>query len=71
MISQSPFFALLGLFVFREFFHAWQINKLLNKAMSRSYFEHEQARHLAKPMPALIREETDEPEDLGALHGIG
>lgn len=71
MTFAVAFFVLLGVFVFRELFHAWQINKLLNKAMSRSFFEHEQALQIGKPRPTEMKVDLDEPEDLGALQGIG
>jgi len=70
MSFEAAFFGLLACMMIREAYFLIQIQKLLNKAMSRSYHEYQLAQTLKKPRE-LVRVEEDLPEDLGALQGIG
>jgi hypothetical protein len=42
-------FVLIGLLVFQQAFHSWQIGKMTNKLMSRSYVEYIQAENQKRP----------------------
>lgn len=72
MTFEYAFFALLGVTFLREAFFMWQMKKLLDRAMSRSYHEYQMATQVGKPK-LFERPKVDEdfPEDLGALTGIG
>lgn len=52
--------ALVVLLVVQQAFYMWQIHKLMNKLMSRNYFDYE----ASKPkMPAKRKEVMQVPED--------
>lgn len=65
------FFTLLAFIIIREAFYQYTMNKLLNKAMSRSYFEYKQADQLKPEDKKENKIVEDDPEDLGVLDGIG
>jgi len=60
---------LIGLLVVQQFFYLMQIHKLLNKLMSRNYFDYEKSKPqdvIKVKMPA-----AQEPlEDFGVLKGF-
>lgn len=56
---------LIAIIVAQQGFYLWQIQKLLDKAMSRSYTEYTQAKRPPKPRGEAIDSSPD--EDLGAL----
>ena len=71
MNFENAFYALLCFTLVRELFFMWQTHRLLNKAMSRSYFEHQQAQQMGKvKISRAPPEDNDMEEDLGALQGI-
>lgn len=67
--SQFIIFILVALLVFREIYHSIQMSRLIDKLMSRSYTEYQQA----KSAPFGLREKlnvklpTALDEDLGSL----
>ena len=70
MTFEYAFFALLACMMIREIYFMKQIQKLLDKAMSRSHHEYQLAQTVGKPR-AVVAMQEDMPEDLGALQGIG
>lgn len=68
--SDHTLFFMMGFIIIEHFFFMWQIHRLLNKAMSRSYHEYQMAENVGKEKPAPAGPQ-DMPEDLGILHGIG
>lgn len=63
---------ILTLWGVRELYFLYSTHKLLNKLMSRNYFEYQTASGLgaSKESPATNRSE-DMEEDFGSLNGIG
>lgn len=63
---------LIALNVMQFIFWSYQMHRLLNKIMSRSYFEYKQADVLKVETREKIRiqEEPDDVEDFGVLEGI-
>lgn len=69
------------LWMLREVFHAWNTHKLLNKLMSRSYYDFQLAENSGKldKTPTFERKPTQEDHDwdnqradtAGILDGIG
>ena len=59
----------------REIVYSYQVNKLLNKLMSRSYHDYEFSKNVNKTMEhkgdSGLREETELPEDLSPVNGFG
>jgi len=70
MTFEYAFFLLLALMMAREVFLMRQIQKLLDRAMSRSYHEYQIAENY-KPREPQPKLEDEMPEDLGILQGIG
>jgi hypothetical protein len=69
-MTETVIIAVLILIIaFQAAFYSFQINKLLNKLMSRNYFEYEQAN---KPQDVKVQlPKPDEvPEDLRVLQGF-
>lgn len=56
---------LVGLIVAQQIFYLRQIQKLIDKLMSRSYVEYEKAN--AGPQPPRVRLDDNVPEDLRPL----
>jgi hypothetical protein len=63
------FAVLVAVIIFQHIFYSWQIHKLVNKLMSRNYFEYEQS---LKPQDVRIKlpTENEVPEDLRVLQGF-
>lgn len=55
---------LVGLLVFQQVYFMRQVQKLLDKLMSRSYTEYKSAE---KPVQRTIKQELVIPEDMGPL----
>jgi hypothetical protein len=70
MTFEYAFFSLLLLMMIREVLWMWTTQKLLNKAMSRSYHEYQVAENVCKPREDKIKVDDDLREDLGSLQGI-
>lgn len=64
---------LLSYTIVREIMFAYQTNKLINKLMSRNYYDYKITEQSTKPVEDKIHQkiEDDEPEDMGVLEGIG
>jgi hypothetical protein len=67
---ETSFLALLAFTLIREIFFLRQVQKLLDRAMSRSYHEYKVAENLGRDKPMRPRVDDDMPEDLGILQGI-
>lgn len=53
----------------REFFYQWSMQKLLNKFMSRNYYDYKISEDVGKMSQGLkIKEEDEIPEDLTILN---
>jgi hypothetical protein len=61
---------LFGLLLFQQIFWSYVVHQLVNKLMSRNYFEFKQADQAFDPKPHRIIE-PEAAEDLGALDGVG
>lgn len=66
IIISGVFIFLVVLIVLQQFFYMRQIQKLVDKVMSRSYTEYVKATD--KPQPKIMIPEN--PEDLTSLSGI-
>lgn len=66
-------YVLVGYTVIREIFYWITTQRLINKLMSRNYFEYQQANHVGTPPSPQnpYAENGDELEDFAALGGIG
>ena len=64
-------YGLVGYCLLRELFYLYSVQKLVNKLMSRSYYEYNQAVKFEPQKPQMKFKEEDEVEDLGVLSGIG
>ncbi len=56
---------LLGVLIFQQLYFMWQIQKLVDKLMSRSYTEYAKATEPSTPRVKL--ENTEAKEDFGVL----
>lgn len=70
MSFEAAFFSLLFVMIVRECFFMYQIQKLLDKAMSRSHHEYQLAQRAGKAGETKPKIDDDMPEDLGALQGL-
>lgn len=71
----------IGLWLLREVYHTWNTHKLLNKLMSRSYYDFQLAENSGKLEKTTPMPHQPTPEDLdwdaqkldmqGILEGIG
>lgn len=60
----------IGLIVYcvvRELFFLYSTHKLINKILSRSYYEYKMAENGPTHEPATYKGPVEEPEDLGPL----
>jgi hypothetical protein len=62
---------LLGFTIIREAIFYYQLNKLVNKIMSKSFYEYKQATQLDKPLEKkTIKIDPSFNEDMGVLGDI-
>lgn len=59
--------ACIGLLIISNAFWAWNTHKLLNKLMSRNYFEFKDVALKSEEKPKTILRHHDDIEDFGAL----
>ena len=65
-------FTLATLLVIQQVYYLSQVNKLVDKLMSRNYHEYEQAKSQSLPLTASPVVIPEDPEDLqGTFGGIG
>jgi hypothetical protein len=74
MSFEKAFYAVLVIWFTRELVFLFTTQKLVNKLMSRSFYDYQQAVKVgsdkkSEPKPGKI--DDDEPEDLHTLDGIG
>lgn len=62
---------LVCLLVGSNIFWALNTQKLINKLMSRSYFEFKEAELKSDEKPSMIKMQGDDTEDFGALTELG
>lgn len=61
---------LFGLIIFQQIYWSIVVHRLVNKLMSRSFFEYKQAEQAFTEKPKRIQEPEPE-EDIGVLSEIG
>lgn len=61
---------LLGLLIASNAYWAWNCHKLINKLMSRNYFEFKDATLKTDEKPKTIKMASDDTEDFGALSEV-
>lgn len=62
------FLGLVGLNVVQFFFWAYQVQRLVDKLMSRTYYDYQTAKTLAEEKPRPVKLEEGIPEDLRILN---
>jgi hypothetical protein len=61
-------FTLVGLMVYQQIFFTRQIQQLVDKLMSRTFTEYQQA--ITPPVKRARVEHKEAPDDLGSLHEL-
>lgn len=64
------FLALIGLNVVQFFFWAYQVQRLVDKLMSRTYYDYQTAKVVGIPQPTQVKVEEVIPEDMRTLNEI-
>lgn len=73
MITETIVLVCIGLFAFQQLFWMRQIQKLVDKIMSKSYAEYEQARLTDKTVQSKefkLKTDQDPNEDLSVISGF-
>lgn len=60
--------ALIAIIAAQQAFYMLQVHRLLDKAMSNSYYEYKQAATLGKPVEVKVPTNEPPDEDLGRLY---
>ncbi len=62
--------ALLGVIIFQTVFWSFQLHRLVDKVMSGSYYNYEQAKHINDQAPVKLGDINTQYEDLRGVTGI-
>lgn len=57
--------------IIQQLFFMRQVQKLIDKLMSRNYFEYESAKPRAEKLEVKLPKDNELPDDLRVLQGIG
>jgi hypothetical protein len=72
MTAQSIILGLVAYILFREIFFLYSTQKLINKIMSRSFFDYQQGLRVGKTEEGIGgKVQEDLADDLSTLNGIG
>lgn len=76
-MPNSLIYFILAYCVLREVFFSYQMNKLMNKLMSRNYHDYQFSNHVEKTMTqeqtvqSALKEDQALQEDLGIINNFG
>lgn len=67
---EKPYYIILVYLVIREAIYQYSMQRLVNKLMSRNYYEFKSAEKLEERREIAPKVDNDMPEDLGELNGL-
>lgn len=69
-IGDVILFSLLATVIIQQVFWAHQVQRLVDKLMSKNYYDYEASKAVGKPQPKIILEDPSAQEDLRFINPI-